>query len=72
MLRKRKKLVLMDELPAEASNSEQVPHLLDTMDLDQALDFFHSPLAVALLAGCAETISAKETGEGFRLGRLFF
>lgn len=42
------------------------------MDLDQALDFFQSPLAVALLAGCAETISAKETGEGFRLGRLFF
>lgn len=42
------------------------------MDLDQALDFFQSPLAVALLTGCAETISAKETGEGFRLGRLFF
>ena len=42
------------------------------MDLDQALEFFQSPIGVAMISGRVDSINGKEVGEGFRLGRLFF
>lgn len=42
------------------------------MDLMQALELMQSGMGTALLFGCMETLSGKETGEGFRLGRLLF
>ena len=67
MLRKRKKLVLMDELPAEASNSEQVPHLLDTMDLDQALERLPTELKTVIILRFFEDMKLSEIAQILRL-----
>ena len=67
MLRRRKRLVIVDELPEEACGSGQVPRLLDAMDLDQALERLPAELKTVIILRFFEDLKLSEIAQVLRL-----
>ena len=67
MLRRRKKLVLVDELPPEACSSGQVSRLLDSLDLDQALERMPTELKTIIILRFFEDLKLSEIARILRL-----